>query len=31
MPEVYLPFTVSGISNMVVVRTQSDGASLTRP
>jgi putative ABC transport system permease protein len=30
MPEVYLPFTVAGISSMVVVRTNGDPGGLTR-
>jgi putative ABC transport system permease protein len=30
MPEVYVPFTVAGVSNMVVVRTKGDAAALTR-
>ena len=30
MPEVYLPFTVAGVANLLVVRTQTDPAALTR-
>jgi putative ABC transport system permease protein len=30
MPEVYLPFTVAGAANILVVRTQVDPAALTR-
>jgi putative ABC transport system permease protein len=30
VPEVYLPFTAAGISNLLVVRAHSDPASLTR-
>jgi putative ABC transport system permease protein len=30
MPEVYLPFTVAGAANLLVVRTQVDPAALTR-
>jgi predicted permease len=30
IPEIYLPFTVGGISNLLVVRTHGDPASVTR-
>jgi ABC-type antimicrobial peptide transport system permease subunit len=30
MPEVYLPFTLAGAANLLVVRTQPDPATLTR-
>jgi ABC-type antimicrobial peptide transport system permease subunit len=31
MPEMYLPFTTTGVSDLLVVRTQGDPAGVTRP
>ena len=30
MPEIYIPFTVAGMSNLLVVRTHGDPAGVTR-